>query len=116
MRIHADITRSVAQGISDIKKLLISHLGPSFNDTGQVLEYCVNCTIQVLNDNHAKAQAAALNAVKEESNDQVEVGAGTSSGVQDSPVDGSGHDLDKGSIDSSEPHAASTDGPVDPKL
>lgn len=79
MRIHGNVDRSVAIAISRIKKLLVKHWGQRYNDTGQVISYCVSCTVQMLNDS-MKKEAESV---------KVQMGKELSTLVQDEDVSGS---------------------------
>ena len=72
-RIRPDVTYETQKHLSQIKKLLIATGGPSFNDTGRVIEYCVRCTVQVLNEATIKEREA--NERREESAGIQEAGA-----------------------------------------
>ena len=87
MRIHADITRTTAIAISDIKKLLVKHFGEMYNDTGHVLGYCVSCTIQALNDHYAAEKAKLQEPQGELDDDKVSMERGIPAEVQDGQVD-----------------------------
>lgn len=66
-KIKADITDSVQKNLAAIKQLLVASGGEQFNDTGRAIEYCVACTVQSINEKHAKLEedAKASEAAKE---------------------------------------------------
>lgn len=120
MRIKGDISQTTARAMSDIKKLLVKHLGESYNNTGAVIDYCVSCTVQSLNEHYAKQAKDLANLkgevddkVQVERDDKVQVEGGTPADVQDSAVDGSGPQVDTGSSDSGKVDETSSSGSVD---
>jgi hypothetical protein len=55
MRIHGNVSQQTAADLSNLKKLLVTWYGEQFNDTGQVLQYCINCTLHKIDEDMTKA-------------------------------------------------------------